>query len=74
MSELRSADGFGGYGDEFYERLIAAHQGLSERQSGALNARLILLLANQIGDRTILAQALTAARASVSPVSEAVHE
>jgi hypothetical protein len=33
-----------------------------------LNARLILLLANQIGDRTILAQALAAARAGVDPV------
>jgi len=74
MSELRTADGFGGYGDEFYERLIAAHQGLSERQSGALNARLILLLANQIGDRTIVAQALAAARASLGPAPEAVRE
>ena len=74
MSELRSADGFGRYGDEFYERLVAAHQGLSERQSGVLNARLILLLANQIGDRTILAQALAAARASVSPAPEAVRD
>jgi hypothetical protein len=74
MSELRGADGFGGYGDEFYERLVGAHQGLSERQSGVLNARLILLLANQVGDRTILAQVLAAARASVSPAPEAARE
>jgi hypothetical protein len=74
MSELRSADGFGGHGDEFYESLVAAHKGLSERQSGVLNARLILLLANQIGDRTILAQALAAARASVGPGPEAARE
>jgi hypothetical protein len=68
VSELRVEDGFGGQGDEFYERLMLAHQGLSERQSGMLNARLILLLANQIGDRTILAQALAAARAGVDSV------
>ncbi|MFW9622137.1 MAG: DUF2783 domain-containing protein, partial [Macromonas sp.] len=38
--------------DDFYEALIATHQGLSTEQSHALNARLVLLLANHIGDLT----------------------
>jgi len=51
-------------GDEFYEALIDAHHGLSDEQSEALNARLILLLANHIGDLRVLRQALAAAQAS----------
>ena len=49
-------------GDEFYENLIDAHNGLSDEQSEALNARLILLLANHIGDLQVLREALQAAR------------
>ena len=49
--------------DGFYERLLDAHQGLSKAESEALNARLILLLANQIGDSVILADCIAAARA-----------
>ena len=49
-------------GDEFYEQLIDAHNGLSDEQSEALNARLILLLANHIGDLRVLREALQAAR------------
>ena len=40
--------------DEFYECLMDAHQGLNEDQSHLLNARLILLLANQVGDAAVL--------------------
>ena len=47
--------------DDFYAALIAAHEGLSDDQSAAFNARLILLLANHIGDRAVLAEALAAA-------------
>ena len=53
--------------DAFYERLIAAHQGLSEAQSAALNARLLLLLANQVGDESVLAQCVDAARKPFGP-------
>lgn len=49
-------------GDDFYEALIEAHRGLSDEQSEMLNARLILLLANQIGDITVLREALRLAR------------
>lgn len=48
--------------DDFYQSLIDAHQGLSDAQSELLNAKLILLLANHIGDGAILTEALDAAR------------
>lgn len=44
--------------DGFYAELLAAHKGLSEAESQALNARLILILANHIGDRKALTEAL----------------
>jgi hypothetical protein len=50
--------------DEFYAALIAAHEGLSDDESAAFNARLILLLANHVGDHDALMQALEAARTS----------
>ena len=62
---LRLADGFAGRGDDFYEALLEAHEGLSGTQSAALNSRLILLLANHIGDVDVIRQALRAARASL---------
>ena len=52
--------------DEFYEALIDAHAGLSEAQSAALNARLILLLANEVGDLATLKEAIAAARKLVA--------
>lgn len=48
--------------DGFYDELLAAHAGLSKDASDALNARLILILSNHIGNRETLAAALTAAR------------
>lgn len=47
--------------DDFYARLIASHDGLSTAQSQKLNSKLILLMANQIGDRGVLDEILTAA-------------
>jgi hypothetical protein len=44
--------------DDFYAELLAAHDGLSKERSDALNARLILILANHIGDRAVLSGAL----------------
>ncbi|KQP19790.1 DUF2783 domain-containing protein [Pseudorhodoferax sp. Leaf267] len=49
--------------DDFYEALIDAHQGLATDESHALNARLVLLLANHIGAMPVLREALAAARA-----------
>ncbi|MDE2607838.1 MAG: DUF2783 domain-containing protein [Burkholderiales bacterium] len=48
--------------DGFYEQLLDAHQGLTEQQSALLNARLILLLANQVGDAKLLKECVEAAR------------
>lgn len=48
--------------DDFYAALLAAHDGLNEAEMHALNARLILILANHIGDNNVLEQALVAAR------------
>ncbi|HKX40852.1 MAG TPA: DUF2783 domain-containing protein [Burkholderiaceae bacterium] len=50
--------------DDFYEALIEAHRGLDAAQSQALNARLVLLLANHIGSSGVLREALQAARDS----------
>jgi hypothetical protein len=51
--------------DDFYERLIATHRGLTEEESGLVNAKLVLLLANHIGDAAVLEQAMAAARDGV---------
>ena len=49
--------------DDLYAELLAMHEGLSKEESDAVNARLILLLMNHIADRTVLRQAMAAARA-----------
>ncbi|WP_425050975.1 DUF2783 domain-containing protein [Psychromarinibacter sp. S121] len=48
--------------DAFYEELLAAHKGLTEAESHALNAQLVLILANHIGDRKVLTEALALAK------------
>lgn len=47
--------------DAFYECLLDAHRGLSREESEALNARLILLLANQVADTAVLKACIEAA-------------
>jgi hypothetical protein len=49
-------------GDAFYEALMNAHTGLTESQSHLLNARLILVLANHVGDLDVLKEAFQMAR------------
>jgi anthranilate phosphoribosyltransferase len=63
--KLRRQEGFGERGDDFYEALLAAHDGLDANESAALNARLVLLLANHVGNLAVLREALALARASV---------
>ena len=53
--------------DGFYADWLAAHEGLTEAQSADLNARLVLLLANQCGDQAVLHACIAAARASGAP-------
>ncbi|MDH6167339.1 hypothetical protein M2282_002488 [Variovorax boronicumulans] len=47
--------------DGFYAALLAAHEGLDEARSADLNARLVLLLANQCGDQAALLACIDAA-------------
>jgi hypothetical protein len=64
-------DNFRGRGDDFYESLMRAHHGLSETESHTLNARLVLILANHIGDLAVLRDALALARRSLEPQESA---
>ena len=58
--------------DDFYQDLIDLHRGLSDGQSALVNAKLILLLANNIGDPEVLRAAMAAAREDVvAPAAEA---
>lgn len=52
-------------GDDFYEAMIEAHRGLSDEQSALVNAKLVLLLANHVGDLAVLREALALAREGV---------
>ena len=52
--------------DAFYAALVKAHEGLSDQQSADLNARLIFLLANQIGQQSVLMQCIEASRACLA--------
>ena len=56
--------------DDFYEALIERHQGLAVDESHALNARLVLILANHIGSMSVLREALKAAGAGLAPLPE----
>jgi hypothetical protein len=51
--------------DAFYQALIDMHQGLSPADSQLVNAKLILLLANQIGDMKVLRAAMALARTDI---------
>ena len=53
-------------GDDFYEALIETHRDLTDEQSAMVNAKLILLLSNHIGDIQILREAMAHARADIA--------
>ncbi|MGF7135835.1 hypothetical protein P3T40_007347 [Paraburkholderia sp. EB58] len=53
--------------DSFYAALVDVHHGLGSGESAELNARLLFLLANQIGDHDVLLACLHAARNFLSP-------
>lgn len=52
-------------GDDFYEALIETHRDLSDEQSALVNAKLVLLLSNHIGDLSVLREAMQIARQDV---------
>lgn len=50
--------------DAFYEELIDAQRDLSDEQAEMFLAKLMLILANHIGDRAVLSEAIALARAN----------
>jgi len=52
-------------GDDFYQALIDTHRDLSDEQSARVNARLVLLLSNHIGDLVVLREAMEIAREEI---------
>lgn len=65
MAELILAPNLGaspGAADDVYEALVRMHEGLSEAESLKAWARLVLILANHIGDHTVIEQAIAIAR------------
>jgi hypothetical protein len=68
MSKLDTSSRFADP-DAAYRALIDAHRGLSDAESAALNVRLVLLLANHIGDLDVLCEAIALARDESRPAS-----
>lgn len=64
---LRQDDGFGGQADLVYEMLVRGHRGLDDEESAALNARLVLILAHEVGEPGILAEAIRVALKTLRP-------
>lgn len=60
--------------DAFYEHLIETHNGLTETDSQLVNAKLVLLLANHIGDMEVLKDAFAKARADISAAERLVEQ
>ncbi len=58
--------------DGFYAALMEAHRDLDEAASRRLDAALVLLLANHIGDTSVLEEAIRLARAAVAAGSAAL--
>ncbi|WP_201859761.1 DUF2783 domain-containing protein [Microvirga soli] len=66
VTESRLADP-----DRSYRALIEAHRGLSDEDSAALNSRLVLILANHIGEHAVLQEAIALAKQSMEAVGDA---
>ncbi len=66
VTESRFADP-----DRAYRALIEAHRGLSDEDSAALNSRLVLILANHIGEHSVLQDAIALAKHSMEPAKSA---
>ena len=62
---LRQDDGFRGQADDVYEILVRAHRDLDEAESAALMTRLVLILANEVGDLDVIREAVALARRTV---------
>ncbi len=60
--------------DDFYQALMDMHRDLNEEQSHLANAQLILLLANHIGDESVLQEALAIAREDIAEYQQNVNK
>ena len=65
VTESRLADP-----DRSYRALIEAHRDLSDEDSAALNSRLVLILANHIGEHAVLQEAIALAKHSMAAVKD----
>ena len=63
---MSTSDNLGDQVDDIYAALIDAHEGLSEDQSAALDARLVLLLLNEVGDRSRIEELIAHAKTALS--------
>jgi hypothetical protein len=66
LTESRLADP-----DQTYRALIKAHRGLSDEDSAALNSRLVLILANHVGEHSVVQEAIALAKQSMEPAEAA---
>ncbi len=66
VTESRLADP-----DRSYRALIEAHRGLSDEDSAALNSRLVLILANHVGEHAVLQEAIALAKQSMEAIGDA---
>ncbi len=66
MAELITSPHLSG-ADDVYERLVRMHEGLSEAESLKVWAKFALTLANHVGDRAVIEQAVAIARPEASP-------
>ena len=48
--------------DDAFRAVVEAHRGLNDEQSAALDAALVLILANHIGDLEVLREAIALAQ------------
>ena len=60
-------------GDDFYELLIDTHRDLTREQSELVNCKLVLLLANHVGDLDVLRDAMSRARKDVVPAKAGIQ-
>jgi hypothetical protein len=74
MKQLVTDWNLGSAGDDVYAALIEAHADLTEDQSRRLDLRLILLLANQVGDDAVILEALRRAREGLGVAAGALNE
>ncbi len=55
--------------DALYALLMEAHRGLDDAASRRLDAKLVLILANHIGDVAVLREAVALAGAAQTPIA-----